>query len=150
MLPSLAINIPDLIFVLLGLPLAVQDSKTNSVSVLLLFPTYAIWLISALASGNSPVCRLFLSTIVLIIGALGAYFFPDRLGEADILFLSGMSAIFSYWSFVIAVALGCIGALSSFLWLSLKERKNIFPIPIPFLPSLYWGGVAVILRGWQS
>jgi hypothetical protein len=91
--------------------------------------------------------RFAVAVITLLLGAVLLIFIPDKLGEADIVFMSGMAAIFPYWSFLVAIALGCISASILFLWRCLSSGGGIFSSPIPFLPSLYWGGIVVILEG---
>lgn len=137
--------VPLCLFAFLSLPLVWQDVKDSSVSLALLVGVYALWLTAALAAGQAG--RLAAAAIVLLAGALLSCVLPDRLGEADIVFMSGMASLFAFWPLMIAVSLGCVAALAAFLWLSRGGRGEVLGQPLPLLPSLYWGGLAVILGG---
>jgi hypothetical protein len=144
---SIVIYIPDIFFAFLGLLLVIQDTKENSVSLVLLVVTYIAWSSSIFFIWQATITRIAVSAIVLLIGALLLLILPGRLGEADVVFISGMALIFPYWSFMIALALGCVAGLAAFLWLSRGGNDKVFLTPIPLLPSLYWGGLTVILGG---
>ncbi len=136
--------LPLILFAGLGLPLAVQDLKDNSVSLVLLLVVYAVWSASTTLVDTSA-SHLVAASIVLLVGALLLVIFPDRLGEADVIFMSGMALFFPFWSLMIAFGLACIGALSAFAWLSRGGRVDVLRYPLPLLPSLYWAGLTVIL-----
>ena len=149
-LPFSLRDLPQLLFALLALPLIWQDLKEYSVSLVLLVVVYSIWLSSTLIEGLGAGFgegRLAASAIVLLIGALLIRLLPGRLGEADVIFMSGMAAIFPFWPLMIALALGCIAGLAAFLWLSREGGDEVFSRPLPLLPGLYWGGLTVILGG---
>ena len=142
----LSTYLSPLLFAMLGLPLVIQDLRESSVSLILLIGSYALWALATFVGGQS-VSRLVVAAIVLLVGALVLSLLPGRLGEADVLFISGMASIFPYWSFMIALALSCVAGLAAFLWLSRRGRDEMLSLPIPLLPSLYWGGLTVILGG---
>lgn len=138
--------LPPLLFALLALPLVWQDLKDNSVSLSLLVAVYLIWLSAALVSGQGE-GRLAASAIVLLVGALLLAALPGRLGEADVVFMSGMASLFPFWPLMIALSLGCVAGLAAFLWLSRGGGEEALSGPLPLLPGLYWGGLTVILGG---
>jgi len=72
--------------------------------------------------------------------------FPGRLGEADVVFMSGMALLLPFWSMLISLALGCVGALAAFAWLG-KGGADIATQRMPFLPSLYWGCLTTMIGG---
>jgi len=73
--------------------------------------------------------------------------FPGRLGEADVVFMSGMALFLPFWSLLIAMALGLHrGAGGLRLGCPVGRRRFLRP-PLPFLPSLYWGGLTIIIGG---
>jgi hypothetical protein len=138
--------LPLLLFAAFGLPLALQDIKDSSVSIELLAVAYLVWSASTCLSGES-FDRAAAAAILMLLGSLLLLVLPGRLGEADIVFMSGMALFFPFWSLMIALALGCIGALAVFAWLSRGGRADTLERPLPFLPSLYWGGLTVVLGG---
>lgn len=137
---------PSILFMVLGLPLVWQDIKDNSVSLHLLVAIYALWLFSSIFAFQGS-GSLAASAIVLLVGALLLAGLPDKLGEADVIFMSGMAALFSFWPLMIALSLGCIASLAAFFLLSRKAGEEVFSQPLPLLPSLYWGGLTVVLGG---
>jgi hypothetical protein len=136
-----------LLFVLLGLPLVIQDIRANSVSISFLAIAFSLWYFFPFIVGQGTMGHSVLAALVLLIGALLVLLLPDRFGAADVVFISGMAAIFPYYSFVIAVALGCVGGVVAFIFLYVKGKDDAFTSPLPFLPSLYWGGLTVIIGG---
>lgn len=144
--PSLASWLPTLLFVVLGLPLVWQDSKDNSVSLGLLVGVFLAWsAISLLTTGSAA--RLFAALIVLVAGSLLLMILPGRLGEADVVFMSGMALLLPFWSLLLAIVLGCVAGLAAFVWFSRGDRGEFLSQPLPLLPSLYWGGLTIILGG---
>ena len=137
-----------LFFGLLGFPLIWQDLRDNSISSKALFLVIAVWWVSSLLTPD-PAFRLATSAGVLMVGGFLLFLLPGRLGEADVLFISGMACLFSFWSLIFSVALGCVGALALYLWLS-RGGREVVNTPIPFLPCLYWGGLTVALGGLVS
>lgn len=136
-------------FAILGLPLALQDSKDNSVSVSLLSIALGVWMVAARlpgCTGMGPVG----SAIVLLIGFGLSLFMPGGLGEGDVVFMAGMASIFSFWEFVIALLLGCVAALACYAWLARGRHADALRRPLPLLPSLFWGGLAVFAGGWMT
>jgi len=136
-------HLDSFFFAVLGLPLALQDAKDYSVSRSLLVGVYALWLVPDLLLGREG--RLAAAAIALLLGGLFLRMLPERLGEADVVFMSGMAATFAFWPLMLAIGLGCIGGLAVFLWLSRGGRNEALVQPLPFLPSLYWGGLTVIV-----
>lgn len=130
-------------FGILGLPPVLQDLRNNSISSITLFLVLALWWGNALGAPD-PAFRLATAAGVLLLGGFLLFLFPGRLGEADVLFISGMATVFSFWSLIFSVALSCIGALAVYCWLS-RGGRTINDVPIPFLPCLYWGGLTVAL-----
>jgi Flp pilus assembly protein protease CpaA len=133
-----------LVFALTGLPLVLQDRRSQSVSQWLLFSTLAVWFVLALASGR-PDERWLLSILVLVAGTLFLVLLPDRLGEADVLFAAGMACVLPFFSWLTAMMAGCLGGLVAFGWIFWFSRASIQNVPVPFLPCLYWGGLTVLL-----
>ena len=148
MIEALCRWIPPFSFALLGFPLSLQDQSERSVSAVLLAVAYALWLASALVAGQG-VERLLAPVFVLLIGRLVLFVLPDRLGEADVIFMSGMASIFPFWQLMLALALGCVAGLAAFAWGSRGGRSDYLFCSVPFLPSLYWGGLTVILGGFR-
>jgi hypothetical protein len=145
-LPVSDFCLPSLLFACLALPLVGQDLEDGSVSLVLLASVYLAWLFSALIpslGGGS----LQASAVVLLIGTALLKALPGRLGEADVVFMSGMAALFQFWPLMMALALGCVAGLSAFVWLFRDGIEGIGSRRLPLLPSLYWGGLAVILGG---
>ena len=141
--------LPSILFVLFGLPLILQDLKDSSVSFELLLAILLAWILAAIFS-DQAVQRLLAASIVLLIGTLLFLVLPGRLGEADVLFMSGMALIFSFWPLMIALALGCVAGLAAFMWHARGGRTECLSYPLPLLPSLYWGGLTVVLgRIWS-
>lgn len=138
--------IPALLFGVLSLPLVLQDMKDSMVSRALLVVVALLWCTSALWT-REPESRLVTVAAVLLLGALVTALLPGRLGEADIAFMSGMAAVFSFWSLILSLALGCMAAFAAFLWRFRGNLTSIVDEPLPFLPSLYWGGLTVALGG---
>jgi len=137
------------LFVVPALPLVLQDLKENTVSRVLLTFVVLTWWVSALAT-PAPEARFFAVLVVLLLGALLLALLPGRLGEADVVFVSGMAALFAFWPLIFSLALGCLAALAAYLWMFLKRPSEAMMEPIPFLPSLYWGGLTVALGGFLS
>ncbi|NNM66887.1 MAG: hypothetical protein HKM06_02620 [Spirochaetales bacterium] len=133
-----------LVFVALALPLVFQDLKAQSVSAPLLFFTYGIWCLFGLPFPGWP-AHLAEAGVTLILGSLLLLFFPGRLGEADVLFMSGLAFLLNFWSLVVALALACLAALGAYTWSMRLGFRNERVEAIPFLPSLFWGGLAVIM-----
>ncbi len=133
-----------LAFALTGLPLVIQDSRTQTVSQGLLFSTLAVWFLLALP-GSSPEFHWLAAALILLAGTLFLLIAGDRLGEADIVFAAGMACLFSFWSWLTAVMAGCGAGLLAFGWLAWTSRASIENVPVPFLPCLYWGGLTVLL-----
>jgi len=136
--------LPFLLFAALGLPLVWQDVKNNSVSMTILVAVFLSWSIFAFFREGAE-GRLLATLVVMTMGSLLLLAFPGRLGEADVVFMSGMALLLPFWSLLIAFALGCIGTLSAFVWLSRKEGVEFLARPLPFLPSLYWAGLSTML-----
>lgn len=139
-------SLPVLAFLALGLPLAWQDARESSVAEILLLVVYGLWMAASLLSEN-PAARLLAAVLLLYAGGLFTLLLPNRLGEADIAFVSGMAALFSFWPLMMALALGCVAGLAAFLWLSRGDPAIVLSSPLPLLPCLYWGGATVILGG---
>ena len=129
------------ILFLLAAPLVIQDIQTSSVSAGLLFGLYAIWVIGALFVNN--ISFLFLSVLVLALGAALMHLFPDRMGEGDLVFMSGMACLLPFWFWILALTLACLGGLAVYLWLVYRRGKKLWEVPIPFFPLLFWGGLTV-------
>jgi len=144
--PLLAHILPTLLFAALGLPLVWQDLKESTVSSVLLAAVFLAWSAMTLFLGDG-ISHLLAALIVLALGSLLLMIFPGRLGEADVVFMSGMALFLPFWSLLIAMALGCIAALAAFVWLSRGAGADSFARPLPFLPSLYWGGLTIIIGG---
>jgi hypothetical protein len=145
-LSLIADRLPAFLFAVLGLPLIWQDARMNSVSLGLLIAVFAAWLASAiLIEGTAG--HLLAASVVLLLGSLLLVVLPDRLGEADVVFMSGMALLLPFWSLLFALILGCVGALAAFAWFSRREGGDFLTRPLPFLPSLYWGGLAIVLGG---
>jgi hypothetical protein len=123
-----------------------QDIKEQSVNIPLLTALFVLSLCPLLFWTDSLIRMI---TIILVIssGALLLHIFPDRLGEADVIYLASMAAVLPYWSFVLAVCLGCVGCLVCFVWLARGGRNEVYSDSLPFLPSLYWGAITVVLGG---
>ena len=137
---------PFALFALLGLPLILQDIKDKSVSLILLLAAFLAWFAFAFF-WESAEGQIVASLVVLVVGSVLLLIFPGRLGEADVVFMSGMALLLPFWSLLMALVLGCVGALSAFVWVSRKERDVSLTFPLPFLPSLYWGGLTVMVGG---
>ncbi|HTP59249.1 MAG TPA: hypothetical protein VMM82_10050 [Spirochaetia bacterium] len=140
--------LPFLLLGALGLPLILQDIKDKSVSLALLLVAFVAWLAFA-SLWERAESRLLASLFVLLIGASLLLVFPGRLGDADVIFMSGMALLLPFWSLMMAFILGCVGALAAFLWLSRKGRDIPLTLALPFLPSLYWGGLTVMVGGMR-
>jgi Flp pilus assembly protein protease CpaA len=138
--------LPALVFAAIGLPLIIEDVRHSSVPLGLLVGAFAAWLGTALILEGST-SRLLASSIVLVLGWLLIVILPDRLGEADVVFMSGMALLLPFWSLLFALILSCVGSLAAFAWLSRGGRGEFLTRPLPFLPSLYWGGLAILLGG---
>jgi len=69
---------------------------------------------------------------------------PGRLGEADILYASGLAWVCTFSGYLIAIALGCLGALVAMV-LSALRTGGWHDHPQPFLPALLWGWTTVTL-----
>lgn len=138
--------LPFLVFAALGLPLVWQDVKDNSVSLSFLLTVFLSWSIFAFFREGTE-SRLLATLLTMTLGALLLLAFPGRLGEADVVFMSGMALLLPFWPLLIAFALGCVGALSAFLWLSRQAGSESLTRPLPFLPSLYWAGLSTMLGG---
>lgn len=140
--------LPSLLFILLGFPIILQDLRESSVSFKLLLTVLVAWILAAVFSYQDA-GHLLTASIVLLIGTLLFLILPGRLGEADVLFMCGMALIFSFWPLLMALALGCVAGLAAFMWYSRGGRTENLSYPLPLLPSLYWGGLTVILgRIW--
>ena len=133
-----------LVLVALGLPLVYQDIKFQSVSAPLLIFTYGIWCsFGLLFPGWST--HLAEAGVTLIVGTLLLVFFPGRLGEADVIFMSGLAFLLNFWSLLVALALSCLAALGAYTWSLRLGGHDERVVAIPFLPSLFWGGLTVIM-----
>lgn len=139
-------QVTSLLFAFLGLPLILQDIRHSSVSMGLLTAAFLIWTASSFVMEDGA-SRLVAAGVVLLLGALLLMIFPGRIGEADVVFMSGMAVFLPFWSLLIGIALGCIAALSAFVWLYRRGGEGSLREPIPFLPSLYWGGLTVMIGG---
>jgi hypothetical protein len=135
-----------ILFVGFGLPLAVQDQQKGSVSLWLLVGSVLSWFVAAMCLDGSA-GRLLSASIVLLAGCALLLILPGRLGIADVIFMSGMGLLFSFWSLIIAFVLGCLATFLTFIWLSRGYRRDTVLEPLPFLPGLYWGGLTVIIGG---
>jgi hypothetical protein len=135
------------LFCILGFPPVLQDLRDNTVSQFLLVTVVLVWW-SLSAVGPESQNRLLAAAVVLVLGAFLLNLLPGRLGEADVIFMAGMASLFSFWPLVLALALGCVGALSAFVWMLRGKRTEVLGYPLPFLPSLYWGGLTISLGGW--
>ena len=133
-----------LLFGVLALPLVLQDLKDNSVSEPLLIAISLLWWTTAFAT-TAPLNRLIAAAIVLLVGSLLLTILPGRLGEADVVFISGMAALFSFWPLIFSLGLGCLAALMAYSWMFRKNPRDVMVNPLPFLPSLYWGGLTIAL-----
>ena len=136
---------PFILFGVPGLPLVLQDLVDNSISSKILIIVLIIWWASSFLTPD-PEFRLATSAGVLLLGGFLLSVLPGRLGEADVLFISGMASVFPFWPLIFSVAIGCVGALALFLWLS-RGGRVVMNTPIPFLPCLYWGGLTIALGG---
>jgi hypothetical protein len=134
--------VPVLLFGGLGLPLVLQDLRDATVSQPLLVAVTLVWWFSA-CLGPEPEGRLLAAGVVLLLGALLLAVLPGRLGEADVAFMAGMASLLSFWPLMASMALACLAALSAFVWTFRKSEVMLYPLP--FLPSLYWGGAAIWL-----
>ena len=135
----------DASYSVFGAYLGIQDQRYASVSLRSLFISYFIWILLHLLPFQFT--RLLGASLVLLLGVVLLLIFPDRLGEADVVFMSGMALFFPFWSLMMAYALGCLGAMAAFAWLSYRGRIDLLRYRMPLIPCLYWGGLAVLLGG---
>jgi hypothetical protein len=140
------LSLLSILFALLGLPLAIQDSRDNSVSTVFLALAFSAWCLGSLAMGTE-LMRAIAVAVILLAGALSLFAIPGKLGEADLVFMGGMAAIFPFPQLMLALGLACVAGLAAFAWLLRLGAKDTLARPLPFLPSLYWGGLTVILGG---
>ena len=134
------------VFAAVGLPLVIQDIRHNDVSTLASAAALAACILgSAFLVRNAQ--PGLVAAVLLALGALLLKLFPGRLGEADAVFMSGMALLMPFWSLMLAIGLACVSGLCAYVWLSWRHGTVILSEPIPFLPSLYWGGLAVMVGG---
>ena len=134
------------VFAVIGLPLALQDVKHREVSTPASAGSLAAWSVFSFLVLRNP-RHPAVAVLVLLLGALLLTLFPGRLGEADVVFISGMALLMPFWPLMCAVGLACVSGLCAYVWLSWRYGTVMMSEPIPFLPSLYWGGLAVMVGG---
>jgi prepilin signal peptidase PulO-like enzyme (type II secretory pathway) len=142
---TLAPLISFLLVVAASLPLARADHRELTVPVAGLV---VFWLVSAAASFViDPSAWLWHGagvTSVIAVGTLVSLMLPGRLGEADILYASGLAWVSSFSGFLVATALGCLGTLAAMVIGALR-KGGWQDEPQPFLPPLLWGWITVTL-----
>lgn len=134
-----------LTYVLASGPLVWQDLKTLSVSQWLLGIVFTAWVLLGWWAGDVP-AKAALSAGVLTLGAVLIVLLPDRLGEADVVYIAGLAWLMPFWNLVLTVALACVMAMVVLGVRAWRGQGDLGVLLAPFLPSL---ALAAMVMWWQ-
>ncbi len=138
-------NFSAFIFVILSVPVALQDAKEKWVSQFPLFFLFAISVTLSWFTDDSS--RLLASSVIFLLGGITLILVQDHLGEADVIFVGGMALVLPFWSLVESLQWACLGMIASVILTSRFKFSEILEVQIPFIPSLLWGTISVALLG---
>lgn len=128
-----------------SLPLLLQDQRSLSVSQWLLALVFTAWVLLGWWAGDVP-AKAALSAGVLTLGAVLIMLLPDRLGEADVVYIAGLAWLMPFWNLVLTVALACVMAMVALGVRARRGQGDPGELPVPFLPSL---ALAAMVMWWQ-
>ena len=83
------------------------------------------------------------ATSVVALGGCGLLVRPQAMGEADVIFLSGLAWLLPFWAFLFSVGLACILGLATY-WVAARGAGSDGGLAVPFLPCLALGGMGVM------